>query len=145
MTKNTFRIAVLAILVNKEGKVLIGSSPRDGGYKFPQGGLNPNELPLDGLKREMQEELGLKIYNKDIALMCDEKVRYTYPEDDPYYIFKGQELTVFKIKYDSNAKLEPQDDEFDELHWIKPENLVQYDVQFRLQAYIQALELCNLL
>lgn len=145
MTKNTFRIAVLAIIVNTEGKILIGSSPRDGGYKFPQGGLNANELPLDGLKREMLEELNLKIHDKDILLICNEKVRYLYPKDDSYYIFKGQELTVFKILFNSNAKLEPQDDEFDELHWIKPEDLVQYDVQFRLQAYIHALELCNLL
>lgn len=145
MYRSKFRIAVLAILVNKNGEVLIGSSPRDGGYKFPQGGLNPDELPLDGLKREMIEELDLQVTDANIEKVCDEKIQYLYPENDSYYIFKGQELTVFKINYDSNAKLKPQDDEFDELHWIKPTELVNYDVQFRKQAYIRALEFCDLL
>lgn len=145
MYRNKFRIAVLAILVNKNGEVLIGSSPRDGGYKFPQGGLNPDELPLDGLKREMIEELDLQVIDANIEKVCDEKVRYLYPANDPYYIFKGQELTVFKINYDSNAELKPQDDEFDTLLWINPTELDNFDVQFRRNAYVRALELCNLL
>ncbi|MEZ4841188.1 MAG: hypothetical protein R2821_06665 [Flavobacteriaceae bacterium] len=41
---------MMAVLVNTENKVLIGSSPRDGGYKFPQGGLEPDEDIIGGLK-----------------------------------------------------------------------------------------------
>jgi len=143
--RDQFRIAVLAILVNNEGKVLIGSSPRDGGYKFPQGGLLKNENALTGVKRELKEELGISITDDDIESLYDEKVRYLYPPEDPYYIYKGQELFVVKIQYNTSMQLIPQDDEFEELHWINPSELTSFDVRFRLKAYIRALELCDLL
>ena len=98
MTKHVFRKAVLAILVNDQGKILIGSSPRDGGYKLPQGGLEPGEDPLTGVKRELYEELALEINDRDIELIHQETVQYLYPPEDPYYIFKGQRLHVIKIK-----------------------------------------------
>ena len=58
MTKKAFRIAAMAVIVNDRNQILIGSSPRDGGYKFPQGGLEPNEDAISGIKRELNEELG---------------------------------------------------------------------------------------
>ena len=139
------RKAVMAIIVNNQGKILIGSSPRDGGYKFPQGGLLANEDVVTGIKRELKEELGISITDDDILTVYPEKVRYYYPTNDPYYIFKGQELSVVKIQYDTSMVLVPQDDEFDELHWIHPKDLSKFDVRFRLDAYTRALELCRLL
>ena len=143
--RDQFRIAVLAILVNKEGKVLIGSSPRDGGYKFPQGGLLKNEDVITGIKRELNEELGILISNADIIYIANEKVIYYYPSEDPYYIYKGQELSVVKIQYNTSMQLIPQDDEFDELYWIDPNKLHEFDTKFRTKAYRKALELCQLL
>ena len=145
MTKDTFRIAVLAIMVNQEGKILIGSSPRDGGYKLPQGGLDPGEDAITGVIRELQEELGIQISESDIEESFNEKVQYIYPPEDPYYIYKGQVLTVVKIQYRQDWQLIPQDDEFDELLWILPNELQRFDVGFRTQAYRRALEMCELL
>ena len=145
MTKNTFRIAVMAVIVNDQNQVLIGSSPRDGGYKFPQGGLNLDEDALTGVKRELCEELGINIADDTIEILFEEKVRYYYPPEDPYYIYKGQELSVVKIKYDNTWSLVPQDDEFEKLYWIYPNELSNFDVGFRLRAYNKALELCGLL
>ncbi len=144
MTKNTFRIAAMAIIVDDQNRVLIGSSPRDGGFKFPQGGLEPNEDPVAGIKRELNEELGIILSNKDILHACSEKVQYLYPPEDPYYIYKGQRLTVFKILFNQEMKLVPQDDEFEELHWIQPKELEKFDVGFRRKAYERALEMCKL-
>ena len=144
MTKHLFRKAVLAILVNNQGKILIGSSPRDGGYKLPQGGLEPGEDPLTGVKRELLEELALVITDRDIELLHRETVQYLYPPEDPYYIFKGQQLHVFKINYRGSEHLIPQDDEFDQLYWIDPKELDNFDVGFRLEAYSKALALCSL-
>ncbi len=139
------RIGVLAILVNESGKVLIGSSPRDGGYKFPQGGLEPNEDIVTGVKRELKEELGISITVDDIVCVCGQKVSYRYPADDPYYIFKAQELSVVKIKYNTSMKLVPQDDEFDKLYWISPTDLHYYNTNFRAKAYQKALQLSGML
>ena len=145
MTKQVFRTAVLAILVNKRGEILIGSSPRDGGYKLPQGGLEPGEDPLTGVKRELLEELALEISDGDIEFIHQETVQYLYPPEDPYYIFKGQRLHVIKINYTKTEQLLPQDDEFDLLHWIDPRKLSAFDVGFREKAYLRALELCSLI
>lgn len=145
MTKDTFRIAVLAIVVNQEGKILIGSSPRDGGYKLPQGGLDPEEDALTGVKRELKEELGIDLQDRSIDYLCTETVEYVYPPEDPYYIYKGQRLSVVRITYNDSMELIPQDDEFQELLWIHPQELNNFDVGFRVQAYRRALELCELL
>ena len=145
MTKHVFRKAVLAILVNKQGKILIGSSPRDGGYKLPQGGLEPGEDPLTGVKRELYEELALEVTDTDIEFIHQETVHYLYPPEDPYYIFKGQRLHVIKINYTASKPLSPQDDEFEVLEWIHPQELASFDVGFRLEAYQKALYLCELL
>ena len=41
--------------------------------------------------------------------------------------------------------LSPQDDEFDELLWIYPSELKNYNSYFRANAYKKALEICDLL
>ncbi|MCK0130778.1 NUDIX domain-containing protein [Flavobacteriaceae bacterium F08102] len=140
--KHELRRAVMGVLVHND-KVLIGSSPRDGGYKFPQGGLEPNEHYLDGIKRELKEELGLELDQSAILDHFDETVGYDYPDEDRY-IFKRQELHVVLIQYHPTMKLEPQDDEFDELLWINPNELHKFPTYFRAQAYQRALELCKL-
>ena len=145
MTKKSFRIGVMAIIVNNKNQVLIGSSPRDGGFKFPQGGLEPNEDPFTGIKRELNEELGIFILDEDILQLHSEKVHYLYPPEDPYYIYKGQQLSVIKIQYNNTMQLIPQDDEFEELYWINPSDLQSYDVGFRINAYTRAVELCGLM
>jgi len=139
------RKAVMAILINNGGKILIGSSPRDGGYKFPQGGLDPGEDIITGIKRELNEELGILISDADIIFVSNKKVRYYYPPEDPYYIFSAQELSIVKIKYDTHMNLIPQDDEFDELYWINPIDLPKYNTNFRNLAYEKALQICGLL
>lgn len=145
MTKDTFRIAVMAVIVNEQNQVLIGSSPRDGGYKFPQGGLDPGEDVLTGVKRELNEELGIQLQDSHIDYLCKETVEYMYPPEDPYYIYKGQRLSVVRISYHNSMKLSPQDDEFEELLWINPNELRGFDVGFRMKAYVRALKLCRLL
>jgi len=139
------RKAVMAILINDDGKILIGSSPRDGGYKFPQGGLDPDEDVITGIKRELKEELGILITDTDIKCVSNKKVLYYYPLEDPYYIFSAQELSVVKIQYNRTMQLIPQDDEFDELYWINPTDLHKYNTNFRNLAYEKALQLCGLL
>jgi len=145
MTNDLFRIAVMAVIVNEKNQVLIGSSPRDGGFKFPQGGLEPNEDALTGIKRELNEELGIVITDDDILFFSNDTVEYLYPPEDPYFIYKGQQLSVIKIQYNTSMQLVPQDDEFEELHWIDPTVLHEYNTNFRFQAYNRALELCGLL
>lgn len=141
--KQEVRKAVMAVIVNDENKVLIGSSPRDGGYKFPQGGLDENEDFISGIKRELKEELDLTITDNDVIMAYPEKVGYLYPDEDRY-IFKRQELNIVKVRFNATMKLMPQDDEFQDLIWISPKDLPKYNTYFRAKAYQKALEICGL-
>lgn len=142
--KTPIRKAVMAVIVNDDSRILIGSSPRDGGFKFPQGGLEPNEDIITGIKRELKEELALTITDTDIVQSYSEKVRYAYPNEDRY-IFLSQELSIVKIQYKKDMQLLPQDEEFDNLLWISPKDLYRYNTYFRAKAYNMALKICGLL
>ena len=74
----------------------------------------------------------------------EEKVRYPFPPDS-HPIFMGQELSIVKISYDPKAMTVPQDDEFDELLWIEPGEIVKYNSEYRAEAYFRAMEICQLI
>jgi len=139
-----YRQAVMAVIVNTEYKVLIGYSPRDKSFKFPQGGLEKNEDLITGIKRELKEELNYQLLDKQIHMVYDEKVRYPFPPDC-HPIFMGQELSIVRINHRNDAETIPQDDEFDKLLWIRPNDIDQYNYQYRSHAYKKALEICGLI
>lgn len=140
--KIALRPAVLAVFVNSRGEILIGSSPRDGGYKIPQGGLDEGETPRQGVIREVREELGIILEEKNIIFEATERVSYLFPKEEPLRnAYKGQEFRIFHIKYEEFMNPLPQDDEFDTLLWIKPEQLDNYDTRHRAEAYGKALKI----
>lgn len=139
------RKATMAVIVNSENKFLIGSSPRDGGFKFPQGGLDEGETLFEGIKREVLEEIGLELLDSDVIDNFDEKVKYLYDKSNTVYKnYIGQEQSVFKINFRGDMVIVPQDDEFEELVWISIEEFDSFDFKHRKQAYFRALELCGL-
>lgn len=56
---------IAGALFDEAGRVLIAQRPPGkhlaGGWEFPGGKLEPGEAPLDGLKRELREELGVEV------------------------------------------------------------------------------------
>ena len=70
-----YRQAAMAVIVNRESKVLIGYSPRDRSYKFPQGGIEEDEDLIQGIARELKEELGYALNQELILDIYKEKVR----------------------------------------------------------------------
>jgi 8-oxo-dGTP pyrophosphatase MutT (NUDIX family) len=136
------RQAAMAVLINKENKILIGLSTRNGGYKFPQGGLNENETPFECIKRELFEELNIIIDKTDVLETYDEKVKYHFY--NVYDEFIGQEEFVFKIKFNENQKI-VKNHEFGNLIWIDINDFEKYDFKYRKEAYLRALQLCKLI
>lgn len=79
------------ILTNNEGEVLL--QKRTANYKrFPRGWtlmggkIESGEEPIEAVKRELKEELGIALNLE----FCDD-FSYNYPEDKEYYLylFKG--------------------------------------------------------
>lgn len=139
-----YRQAVMAIIINNKNQILIGYSPRDKSYKFPQGGIEKNETVNSCIQRELIEELDYHLKSEFIIEAYQEKIRYPFPPNC-HPIFKGQELSIVKINYDLNANIIPQDDEFDNLIWIKPSELNNYNTEYRSKAYHKALQISGLL
>lgn len=140
MLLKPFRQAVMAIILKDDGSFLIGSSPRDGGYKFPQGGLEEGETKLEGLYRELNEELGTVLIESDSITTLPDSYKYPYPSDKPYSKkYAGQELHVFVVKHRVSMTFIPQDNEFDKLFWIKKEQMISFDFKHREPAYNKAI------
>ena len=76
----------VVVLFNKSNQVLLEERADDGYFDFPGGGLEDNESPLEGAKRELFEETGLianslelfKVYTGDIT-------HYVYYNGDEIY------------------------------------------------------------
>ncbi len=139
-----YRQAVMAVIVNKENNILIGYSPRDKSYKFPQGGLEDGEDLITGIQRELMEELNYTLHDDFILEVYSEKIKYPFPPNC-HPIFKGQELSIVKIKHNPKTQTVPQDDEFNKLYWIAPVEISNYNTEYRSEAYFRALEICELL
>jgi putative (di)nucleoside polyphosphate hydrolase len=138
MKSKPLRQAALALFVKKNGTFLIGSSPRDGGYKFPQGGLNKDETPEQGLIREIKEELGTELCEDDIILKLPKTFIYSYPASKTYSkIYDGQELHCFVIRHRSEMVITPQDDEFEDLIWIEQSEMKKFNFEHRAHAYLE--------
>ena len=125
----------MAIILNEQGKILIGYSPRDKSYKFPQGGLEQSEDILDCIKRELVEELDYHLREEQILETFSEKINYPFPPDC-HPEFMGQELSIVKIKHDYNI---------DSLVWILPHEIINYNTEYRADAYWRALQIAQLI
>ncbi|NDK07819.1 NUDIX domain-containing protein [Candidatus Gracilibacteria bacterium] len=54
-----YRVSVKALILNEKGEFLLCKESK-GVWDFPGGGLDYNENPIDCLKRELFEEMGLE-------------------------------------------------------------------------------------
>ena len=71
---------VAGALLDADARVLIAERPRGrhlaGGWEFPGGKLAPQETPIEGLARELSEELGIALGSARPLI----RVRYDYPD-----------------------------------------------------------------
>ncbi len=67
---NPIRIVVAAALISKDKKILIAQRPKgkhmQGFWEFPGGKLEAGESPEQALVRELSEELGILVLEKDL-------------------------------------------------------------------------------
>ncbi|MDD5392293.1 MAG: Nudix family hydrolase [Thiothrix sp.] len=84
---------VAAVIRGNDGKILLAQRPANkhqgGKWEFPGGKLEAGEAPLQALRRELEEELGIVVSLANPLL----KVRYVYPERA--VLLDVWEVTVF--------------------------------------------------
>jgi len=100
-------------IVIQSGKLLMMQS-KYGDYKFPGGGLLPNETSIDALKRECIEELGRKVLTATLIGQTFEKredafnPNQNYEMINYYYLTTTSEVLITQQLTDNEKKLNMQ-------------------------------------
>jgi len=110
------RAAVAAYLILRRGdKVLLGRRQNtgwyDGWYNLPAGKIEPGEFALDGMLREVQEEVGITLDPADVSFA---HAMYRREIDETW-------VDYFFFVSDDSGKYEPinsEPDKCDELDWF---------------------------
>ncbi len=111
-------IQVVAAILERNGRVLIcqrtpaQSHPLE--WEFPGGKVEPGETPPEALRRELEEELGVR------EARGDEIARYefTYPGKKPIL------LIFFRL---TSFRDEPHNRIFQDMRWERPADLPRFD------------------
>ena len=142
-----YRPNVAMVVTNSMNKVLICRRKNTRTWQFPQGGIDNGEDIKKAMYRELSEEVGLG--KDDVNLVGESEGTITY--DIPKTIrskvlggkFKGQEQKWFllKLKKDNNEiKLDNEAfPEFDEYEWVSFWQPLNRIVDFKREAYREAL------
>lgn len=107
---------VVAAVIEREGQVLLCRRPREkrhgGRWEFPGGKILQNESILSAARREILEELGLKVLG----------VRgQSVPMDDP-----ASDYTIEFVATVTQGDPEPM--EHEEIAWVRLDEVTDYDL-----------------
>ena len=136
------RIGVGVIVLNEKNRVFVGKrkdNPVDK-WQMPQGGVNEGEKLIDAMKRELEEETGIK--NIKILKEIDGWSEYELPENLLGKIwrgkYRGQKQKWFIVKFigdEDEINLKTGKPEFIEWKWLDIENLPGVIVEFKRKVY----------
>ncbi|MGH8604436.1 MAG: NUDIX domain-containing protein [Gammaproteobacteria bacterium] len=121
------RVGADALLHDEQGRILLVNPKYKPDWDMPGGMAEANEPPVEALRRELAEELGLEIQASDMALLCLDWVSPHGPWDDSLmFIFDAGILTADQI-----ARLRLADSELVAYEFCAPEQARQ-----RLRPYV---------
>ncbi len=138
-----YRQNAMSFILNKDNQVFIarfnpdnkfikkfGQSPRgtDDFWQLPQGGIEEGERPVDGARREVFEETGMK--SLELLKISDHVYRYSWSTARKLplhskFKHRGQEQKIFFFRFtgeESEIKLDQE--EFVEYKWVPIDKLL---------------------
>ena len=102
----------------KDGKILLQKRSDNNKWAIHGGCLELGENFLEALKREVKEELNVKLINPEfIQIYSGEDMHYIYPNNDEVYTI----MAVYLVKeFEGNLK---SNEEVSKLEWFDIDNL----------------------
>jgi 8-oxo-dGTP diphosphatase len=125
-------LQVVAAVIERNGKVLIGQRRRDASkhplkWEFPGGKVELEETPAAALVRELREELAIEA----VAGPHIESYDFHYPGSE-----RATRLLFFRV---TEFTGEPQNLDFEQIHWVSPVALPEFDFLEGDVAFVQRL------
>ena len=142
-----YRANVGIILVNAEGKLLLGGRVGARGWQFPQGGVLQGEAPEVAMYRELHEEIGLTRDDVELLSVTDDWLRYKLPRKfvrkNSVPLCIGQKQRWFLLRLRSGEEALRFDccdkPEFDRVRWVDFWRPVSEVIYFKRRVYARAL------
>ncbi len=143
-----FRANVGIVLANESNQLFWARRVGRRGWQFPQGGIRPDEDPLNAMYRELHEEIGLSDDDVELIGETSDWLRYRLPRryqrsnSTPLCVGQKQRWYLLRltspeerVRFDRSAK-----PEFDHYRWVDfwypPERVIF----FKRKVYRQALQ-----
>ena len=149
LDKDGFRLNVGIVVANGRGDVLWARRVRQGGWQFPQGGIQQGESPEAALYRELHEEVGLEPADVELWASTRGWLRYRLPKkmvrpsaDGKPCIGQKQKWFLLKlVAPDSSVRLDvgPKP-EFDRWQWASYWYPLEQIVPFKRNVYRRMLK-----
>jgi putative (di)nucleoside polyphosphate hydrolase len=149
-----FRANVGIILCNRERRLFWGRRIGQNAWQFPQGGIKPDETPLEAMYRELEEEVGLKPQHVEVLGSTSRWLRYHLPRRfirkncNPVCIGQKQLWYMLRVLCEETEVCLDRADkpEFDDFRWVRYWTPIREVVYFKRGVYARALnELAPLL
>ena len=122
-------VPIAAGVIERSGRFLVARRPAaahaGGTWEFPGGKLRPGEGPLDALRREMEEEVGVQFRS---AVLLD-VTQHAYPERTV--------LLHFYLCLEPQA--EPEAREGQELRWVTLEEIESLEIPAANRGVVRLL------
>ena len=140
--KLPLRLGVGAIVLNEKNKVFVGKRKDNpvNKWQMPQGGVNEGEKLIDAMKRELEEETGIK--NIKILKEIEGWSEYELPNNLLGKIWKGkyrgQKQKWFLMRFigvDNEINIKTKHPEFLEWKWVDLDKITDLVVDFKLHVY----------
>mgnify|MGYP006421381643 FL=1 len=132
--------AVIALIKNKEGKILLQQrndpaiATAHGKWEFPGGKIDFGESPEEALIRECQEEIGCDVLIKKILPQIQSKV---------WARAGGNQIHVIVMCYEAqivSGNPRPMDQEVSDVNWFTKQEIKKLDTLVGIEDFIDLLK-----
>lgn len=124
-----YRPSVGLWIINPHNHILVGKRLDNGLWQPPQGGIEPNEIPLDTALRELEEETAIP--QKNVRFLAEHEGWFCYDWEtslDRIHNGQKQKWIAFKhagMQLPNPCEIAHTSQEFEQFAWHEPKQIAE--------------------